>query len=82
MRNNYITIPLSELTKPQDGYMVYVNRYWILNENNEAMFFRTYSSPQCNINKLIAERICNIHLNRKIQFLEIAYVPIVWSDYV
>jgi hypothetical protein len=73
--NDFILMPLSELETPHEGRMVYLGRWWRVTENNEVLFYKTYSSPQCNIHKSIAERISSKIKNSRVVFVPVAYIP-------
>ena len=81
--DEFIRMPLSELTTPHEGRIVYLNRWWCVTDKEEALFFRTYSSPQCNDSKRMCEHLCAIKSDILVEpvFVPVAYVPIVWSDY-
>lgn len=42
-------ISINKITTPQDGFVVYLDRFWIT-KNGCVFFYRGYS-PQCNSNK-------------------------------
>ncbi len=77
---NYLRIPVSELTTPTEGRIVYLNRYWVVTDQDEVLFFRSYSCPQCNPDERLAARIAPI-TGGKVQFIPIAYLPINWGDF-
>lgn len=78
--SKYITVPLSDLTTPKNGRICLCDRWWIVNEKDEALFFRHITSPQCNSEKSIAERLkpegC------RVEFVPVAYVKHNCSDYL
>ena len=80
---DFIRMPLSRLTTPHDGDTVYTNRYWQLTADNEVLFYRRYSSPQCNSNKRIVERLGGHDFpGSTIVFVPVAYLPIPWIEYL
>ena len=72
---HYMRIPIEEAIKiPDDGiFMIYKNRYWAVKDGN-ILFYRRYTSPQCNSDKRIMDRMVNEHRN-EILFLERVFVP-------
>ena len=74
----YIKMPLSELTKPQGGRMVYGPSWWAKTEDDCVLFYRGYWSPQCNASKDIIRRI---HKDLTPVFVEVAFVPHDCNDY-
>jgi hypothetical protein len=75
----YIRMSLTELTTPSGGRIVMTDRWWIVTESNEALFFKHYTSPQCNHDKSIAEHIKPA--GTRVEFVPVAYVPHKCSDY-
>ena len=70
----YKRIPLTEITKPVDGYIVKVNRWWLV-DNGHALIWATTNSCQCNADKAIMEYMRRDRL-LDIVFLPVAYVPL------
>jgi hypothetical protein len=70
----YLGLPLSRVTTPADGDIVYTNRWWIVYDGN-VLFFRTYTSPQCNVNKSIVLRLAERVEGAEVVFLPLAYLP-------
>jgi len=67
-------IPISELTTPKHGYFTYVDYYWIITTNSEALFYKGHT-PQCNRSEQIAESIKNkLYPDCHVQFLPVAYI--------
>lgn len=62
MNPKYSLIPLETLTNPykEELLNVYKDRYWVITENNEAVFFRDLNHPQCNSNQRITENLARI----------------------
>lgn len=76
---NFVRMPMAELTKPHEGRMCYLDRYWLVDKDNNALFFLNYAHPQCNSDRGVTE-----HLSRGkywVEFVPVAYVPIDWSQY-
>lgn len=69
-------VPIEELKTPKDGYMVILDRYWVV-LNGKALFYKSrgYLSPQCNSNKgLAAYMIEKVHKECEVVFVPVAYV--------
>lgn len=71
---DFIRMPLAELTTPVNGRICLTNRYWAVTENNEALFYRTHNSPQCSTNIAIVEQLAS-PLRKKILLIPVAFVP-------
>lgn len=77
----FLRVPLEVLTTPREGALCYLNRYWLVTDADEALFYKHYTSPQCNTDKSIVER----RLKRpgtKVVFVPVAYIRHNCSDYV
>lgn len=73
---NYIRMPIAELTTPTGGRLCVVNHWWAITENEEALFYRTYGSPQCNSDPRVMEKITQGRpIKTRNVFLPVAYVP-------
>ena len=79
MKDRFIKMKVSDLAQPKDGRMVYMDRWWIVNADEEVLFSRTYSRPQCSTNRGLAERLKQEGC--RLIFMSLAFVPIEWSDY-
>jgi hypothetical protein len=79
----YILAPVSDITTPKVGRICYGPSWWAVTSDNEVMFFKTYGSPQCTINRSIVERLCkrNGAPISESKFLEVAFLPHTCSDY-
>ncbi len=83
---NWLRMHLAALENPQKQgpLMVYRDRWWALDENGNAMFFKSWTSPQCYTNRQIVERF---NANRvawkcsEVVFVPWAYVRFNISDY-
>lgn len=81
---NYEKIKFHDITQPKSGYTVYVNKYWLCDENpSKAIFYG--NSAQCNDDEQIMLRsgfgnLCELNdrlkINAKIIFVPIAYVGV------
>jgi ribosomal protein L17 len=69
---NWILVPVDDLIQPKDCHICMVNRWWVVNDDNEVLFYKTYNHPQCNTNEAIAR---NIAKTTYVKFIEMAYVP-------
>jgi hypothetical protein len=79
----WILAPLTDITTPKSGRVCYGQRWWAVTENNEVLFFKSYSSPQCNTNRAIVERLAN-RLDAPQttpKFVEMAFLPHNCGDY-
>lgn len=78
----WILAPLSDITTPKTGRICLASRWWMATENDEVLFFDTYSSPQCNANKSVVERIGGGFGAPKTEprFIEMAFLPHRCSD--
>lgn len=72
------TQTIDEITTPEDGDMVFKDRWWQVTENNEVLFYKDFSAPQCNSYKEVAERIA-AKFGRKVVFIPLAFVPVEWN---
>lgn len=74
---DFLKMPVVELTSPREGSIVYLNRWWVITENDEVLFYtaRGSFSPQCNGNKTVAERVLKLYPNAHIEQIPVAYVP-------
>jgi hypothetical protein len=65
---DFIRMPIVELVNPEKRgpLNVYQNYWWVIDENDNAMFFKSHISPQCNLNKLVVERVLCAGLKARI----------------
>lgn len=79
--SNIKTVPLETLLTPyqEDLLCPYKNRWWVITDNNEAVFYRTLNRPQCNTNESIAQKLSDIAnkqgLTTHIQLIPWIFVP-------
>lgn len=80
---DFVRVPLAEITKPRDGAMAYVDHWWVVTPQDEVLFFkRKWGSPQCNHNESITKRLgCPQIEGCRAQFVPLAFVPILWGEY-
>jgi len=48
-------VSIEDLTTPKPGYLVHGPAWWAITSDGYALFYK--SSPQCNTNKSVVERI-------------------------
>lgn len=73
----WILVPIADITRPKTGRICYGQRWWRVTRNDEVLFFDTYDSPQCSINKVIADRLghgFDAPLTT-VRYIEMAYIP-------
>lgn len=81
--SKYITVPLTELTTPRDGRVCMCDRWWLVTDGDEApqaLFYKHYTSPQCNRDKSVVEHIRPAGTHAV--FVPVAYVKHSCRDYV
>lgn len=66
-------VSITEVTTPGEGRVCLLNRWWIVTDQEEVLFFRGFS-PQCNHDRSITERLNKIP-NTTVRFIEVAYMP-------
>ena len=75
---------LSELGTAQEGRICYADRWWEVTADDHVLFFRTYTSPQCNRNRAVIDRpsLAQKELGETHPvFVPFAFVPHDCSDY-
>jgi hypothetical protein len=79
----WILVPVSDITTPQPGRIVYGPRWWAVTDDDEVLFFQRYTSPQCNADKAIVEHLTKNYngIKTTARFLPLAYLPHRCSDY-
>jgi hypothetical protein len=80
---DFIRVPIHELANPQKlgPLMVYKDRWWAIDEEGRALFYRTMTSPQCNVNRAIVEKHLGFGIEKGVVFLPWAWVPFRMGDY-
>lgn len=79
----YKCVPVAQITEPPQGGFVSIYRdfWWCVTPQDEVLFYKhLYHSPQCNMNRAIAEHLMPEGCTAK--QLPIAFVPIKISDYI
>lgn len=78
--DQYIHMHVSDLTTPKPGRICYGPRWWHVTADGEVLFYKHYTSPQCNVDRRVLEyhgiEGCTP------QFIEMAFIPHRCSDYV
>lgn len=76
------TIPLETLLTPyQDDLLCpYKNHWWVITNNNEAIFYKALSHPQCNTNKCIAQKLSD-NANEQGLTTHIQLIPWIFVPY-
>lgn len=79
----WILAPLEDIKTPKPGRICYGPRWWAVTPDDKVLFFDTYSSPQCNINRSIVERLGKgFNAPETIPvYVEMAFLPHNCSDY-
>lgn len=75
---HWLKMSLEELTTPKEGRVCRLGRWWAVTEQNEVLFFKRHTSPQCNYN---VEVMKSIHPEARHVFVPVAYVPFNVNDY-
>jgi hypothetical protein len=74
--SDFLRVSLAELTTPRQGYRCIVNHWWALTDDDEALFYKVRSSPQCNSDRRVVEHIAlNIEPKTHAVFVAAAFVP-------
>lgn len=86
VEGNWIKVPREYLETPHPGDIVEGPAYWLLTENDEVLFFKSYRTPQRNADKLyiatLIDRESKKPKDKQIypplktaKFLALAFVP-------
>lgn len=70
-------VSVEDLTTPKPGRLVMGGRWWAITKDGFALYYKT--SPQCNSNKAIVEKILP---DCTPQWIELAFEDHRCSDYV
>jgi hypothetical protein len=79
---NYIRMKVSDLTTPQAGRSVMLDHWWLVTDDDEVLFYKHITSPQCNTNRSIVERLGTKEIKTTPRYIPIAYLPHNCQDYV
>lgn len=95
--DDFVFVPLEKLQEPIEGHVNCLkDRWWSVHPEKGLAFYKPkgrngkrqsgqgnqYGSPQCNRNKAIAERLSSRHSWAELQFVEVAFVPLIINDYI
>ncbi len=70
-----VRIPLAEITKPRDGWLVYMDSWWTVTEKDEVLFYRGLS-PQTNGNEATARHIQQrLYPGLRVVHVPLAFIP-------
>jgi hypothetical protein len=75
----FVGLTKDRITTPNEGDVVYLNRYWSVDPDIGFMFWIDYNHPQCNNDKRVVEQLNKKRPERTIEFLAVAYVPLEWN---
>lgn len=86
-------VPVAQVTTPKDGlHEILIDRWWPVTANDEVYFYGSdqhpFSSPQCNANKTLVERIAGNSIMTEaggyteIRQLPVVYVPRSINEYI
>jgi hypothetical protein len=69
-------VHIDELVTPRDGQVVYLDRWWVVVDDHVLFYIKRGSySPQCNMQKTVAEHMVNRYPNATIRQIPTAFVP-------
>lgn len=88
-RNQLKRYPLSDAVKPlmlnNRHYECIRNRYWVVDDRQQLLFYENWNSPQCNPSEKLAHHVAAIHQKNgeevHVEFVKCALVPIDLSEY-
>jgi len=67
---------------PNDGFFwVLKNRFWAVKDGN-ILFYKSFTSPQCNLQKSIMEQSSLVKNGAEIEFIETVFVRHSCSDFL
>lgn len=74
---NFKKVPYVDLINPKDGYVVYLDYWWVVTPDSEVLFYtaRGAYSPQCNKNERIVQMLCK---NKHYDGCRPVYVPVAY----
>ena len=74
----WIKMAVDDLTTPKPGRLIHSPAWWALTDDRCVLFYKSYSSPQCNTSRQIVERVrpgCDM------MFIAVSYIPHNCSEY-
>lgn len=77
-KGQWIMAPLEDIATPKPGRICYGPRWWAVTENDEVLFFKSYSSPQCNQSKDLVKRLgkgFDAPITTTPKFIEMSFLP-------
>lgn len=79
---NWKRVPVDDLVNPKGGgpHMILREHWWCVDADNNVFFYKE-SSPQCNVNKSIVERLATHPDAVGVIHIPIAIYPFNISDY-
>jgi hypothetical protein len=87
--DKHVKVKIKEIINIPNVQFVEINRdrYWAADDEGNVFFYGKNSSPVCNSNKNIIEKIVSRDSNSftKVIFLEAVYTPIIptdWETYI
>jgi hypothetical protein len=79
---DFILMPLSGLLTPSEGSICMLDRWWVV-RGLDALFYKGYTSPQCNSLLVLASKIAvNVPFPTELLYIRVAYIPHQCSWYV
>ena len=81
----WIKVPVSDITTPKAGRIVYGARWWAVTDNDEVLFYESYCSPQCNPNKAVVDHVLNRESDMPKttpRYFEFTFLPHDCRDYI
>ena len=75
-REDYERIPLDELCKPKDGYVVWLSKWWRVDKDGNALIYIKdgHYAPQFNSNEDLARRMVEMFKGDHVEYIPIAYI--------
>jgi hypothetical protein len=75
--SDFYLMPMEQLISPSEGSVVFLERWWVVTEDNDVLFYTKGGvfSPQCNRDKSIAEHGTTLYPNSRVHLVKVAYVP-------
>ncbi|MGA0610038.1 hypothetical protein [Caldimonas sp. KR1-144] len=79
----WVRVPITELQAPkQNGpHMVYMDRWWAVDADGSAIFYKSTRYPQCNPNRSVVEHLTKSLPGATARQIPLVMVPFKISDY-
>lgn len=77
---NYVAVTLEDLATPRDGYIVHLDRWWLV-YNEHALLYQLRKRwpldlrPLCNKDRRVGDSFMKRFPGAEMRFVPIAYVP-------